>query len=72
MKLYDNWVEILRRAWSVRLMLLAGILTGIEVALPMLAPVLSGTVIPTGLFSALAGLSTAAALVARLIAQPKI
>lgn len=72
MRLYANWREILRKAWSVRFMLAAAIFTGIEAALPILQPVLDGTVIPTGLFAALSGLATSAALVARIVAQKDV
>lgn len=72
MKLYENWREILRKAWSVRFMVLAALFTGIEAALPILQPILDGTVIPTGLFAALSGLSTSAALVARIVAQQDV
>jgi hypothetical protein len=64
MKLYDNWREILRRAWSIRLMLLAGTLSGIEVALPFFADLF-----PRGLFALLSSLAVGAAFVARLVAQ---
>ncbi len=64
MQLYDNWRQILTKAWSIRLMILAGILSGIEVALPYFEDV-----IPRGIFPALSGLAVAAALVARLVAQ---
>jgi uncharacterized membrane protein len=30
MKLIDEWRDVLRKAWSLRLMLLAGLLTGCE------------------------------------------
>lgn len=33
MKLLPDWQRILRRAWSMRLMLLAGLLTGCEAVL---------------------------------------
>ncbi len=59
-----NWREVLRYAWSIRLMLLAALLSGAEVALPFFE-----YSIPTGLFAALSGLTTAAALVARFVAQ---
>lgn len=72
MKLYANWREILRKAWSVRFMLAAALFTGIEAALPILQPVLDGTVIPTGLFAALSALATSAALVARIVAQKDV
>lgn len=67
MQLYDNWREILRRAWSIRFMILAGLLTGLEVVVPLLA----GSM-PHGMFAALAGISTCAALIARLVAQKSV
>jgi hypothetical protein len=33
-KLKPNWWEVLRYAWSVRLIVLAGLLQGLEVAIP--------------------------------------
>ena len=36
MKLYDNWRFILRRSWSLRFILIAGVLSGCEVALPLI------------------------------------
>ena len=64
MQLAANWKTILRRAWSVRLMLLAALLSGAEFALPYL-----GDKVPPGVFAALGFAVTAAALVARLVAQ---
>ncbi len=64
MKLLADWREILRRAWSIRLMIVAGLLSGIEVALPFFADAM-----PRGVFAALSVLIVMAALVARLVAQ---
>lgn len=64
MKLYDNWKDIVRKAWSIRLMILAGILSGIEVILPLFVDAIA-----RGTFAALSGITVAAAFVARLIAQ---
>ena len=64
MKLYKNWREIVKKAWSVRLMLLAGILSGCEVVVPLFADTL-----PRNVFALLSGLSVTAALIARLVAQ---
>lgn len=64
MKLRDNWRQIAKRAWSVRLMVLAGLLSGVEVVLPFFAHEL-----PNGLFAALSGASVMAAFIARLVAQ---
>ena len=64
MRLSHDWRRVLRRAWSVRLMALAVLLTGLEVALPFL-----GDWIPPGRLGLLAGLVSAAALPARFVAQ---
>lgn len=66
MKLVANWRHVLRKAWSVRLILLAGVLTGIEVALPLLGDAYP---IPTGIFASLSFLVTMAAFVMRLVSQ---
>ena len=64
--LLPNWRDVLAHAWSVRLIALAAALTGLEVATPYLNEVMN---IPAGLFAALSGLCSAAALVARVFAQ---
>lgn len=64
MRLGNDWRRVLRHAWSVRLIVLAGLLSGVEVALPWLWP---GAL--DGLFGLLSSLSTAAAVAARLLAQ---
>lgn len=64
MKLISDWRQVLKRAWSVRLMILAGLLSGIEVALPLIP-----LQIEPGWFAALSAIFTAAAFVARLLAQ---
>ncbi len=66
MRLIDEWRVVLRRAWSIRLMLLAGLLSGVEVVLPLLDGVLP---IPPGIFAPLSFVAVAAAFVARVIAQ---
>ncbi len=64
MHLYDNWRDILKKAWSVRFMLLAGVLSAVEVALPFFEDHF-----PRGIFAALSGLAVGAAFIARLVAQ---
>jgi hypothetical protein len=64
MKLYDNWRDILKKAWSVRLMLLAGILSGCEIVLPFYADVF-----PRNTFALLSFLAVFAALISRIVAQ---
>lgn len=67
MKLYDNWKTIVKKAWSIRLMILAGLLSGIEVALPFFQDV-----IPRGTFAALSIFAVGGAFVARLVAQKDV
>lgn len=71
MNLVSNWRRVLKRAWSIRLMILAGLLSGIEVilSLPDIAERLDW---PQGLFAAASGLTTMAAFIARLIAQGNV
>lgn len=64
--LVHNWRQVLKRAWSVRLLLLAGLLSGLEVALPLIDGVYE---IPRGVFAALSAATVAAAFVARFLAQ---
>lgn len=64
MKFYDNWKEILRRSWSLRFIILAGILSGLEVILPFFAED-----IPRNIFAVLSFVAVAAAFIARLVAQ---
>lgn len=69
MRLVDNWRKVIKHAWSMRLMLLAGALSGAEIALPILDEFLP---IPRGVFAAGSGLVTMFALVARLTAQQSL
>lgn len=67
MQLYDNWKEILRKAWSIRLIVLAGVLSAIEVILPFFS-----NDIPRGPFAALSFIAVSGAFVARLVAQKDV
>lgn len=64
--LIRNWRKVLFRAWSQRLMLLAGLLTGAEAALPLLGGLLP---IPPGAFAAASALTCGGAFIARIMAQ---
>lgn len=64
MKLLDDWKIIFKKAWSIRLMILAGLLTGAEIVLPMFSHQ-----IPQSMFATLSFACVSAALVARLVAQ---
>ncbi|MGO4449131.1 hypothetical protein AB4Y96_09405 [Phyllobacterium sp. TAF24] len=66
MKPVHNWRGVLRCAWSIRLMILAGLLSGVEAILPLLDGVLP---IPPGIFAVLTLITVAAAFIARLVAQ---
>ena len=69
MNLIPNWREVLSRAWSVRLMLIAGLLSGLEIALPLLEGVFP---LDRGVFAALSLIFTAGAFVTRLLAQRNV
>lgn len=66
MKLLPNWRDVLHKAWSIKFMLLAAFMSWIEVVMSILQP---SNTLPPGVFAALAGVVTSAALVARLLAQ---
>ena len=67
MKLYDNWRVIVKKAWSMRLMGLAAVLSGVEVALPFFQESF-----PRGVFAGLSFTAVAGAFVARLVAQKAV
>lgn len=64
MILAAKWKKTLKKAWSIRLMIIAAILSGVEVALPFFSEA-----IPKGTFAALSFLAVSSAFVARLVAQ---
>jgi hypothetical protein len=64
MALAPNWKEIVRKAWSVRLILLAGLLSGVEAVMPFIDDAM-----PRGVFAVASLLVTGAAFVARILAQ---
>lgn len=66
MKLAPNWRAILVRAWSLRLMGLALVLTLVEAGLPYIEPL---GFVPPGLFGLVSALVIAGAFIARIIAQ---
>lgn len=66
MHLLPDWREIVGRAWSIRLALLAAVFSASEVALPFFAPF-----VPPKTMAILALIASAGAAIARVIAQPK-
>ncbi len=66
MRLLPDWRAVLRHAWSVRLIILAGLFSGAEVALPFLDGILD---VPAGVFAALSAGATCGAFITRILAQ---
>ena len=64
MKLIAEWKLILVKAWSVRLALLAAMLGGVELALPLFSDAM-----PRGWFMAASVVTSLAVTVARIVAQ---
>lgn len=65
--LLDDWRQIARRAWSIRLSIVAALFTAAEVVVPLF-----GDVLPRGLFVVLAFTASIGATVARIVAQPEM
>ena len=65
--LLPDWQRILKKAWSIRLTLLAGAFSAAEVILPLFSEV-----IPRNTFVVLAFVAIVGAAVARLVAQPEM
>jgi hypothetical protein len=69
MALKHNWRDVLLYAWSIRFIVLAGLLSAVEFILPIF---MDNPPLPRGLFALLAFVVSIGAFVARLIAQKKI
>jgi hypothetical protein len=67
MKLADDWKVILKKAWSIRLIVLAGVLSAIEVVLPFFS-----NDIPRGPFAVMSFMAVSGAFIARLVAQKDV
>ncbi len=67
MNLIPDWKIVARKAWSVRLMALASILSGCEAVLPY-----AEFVLPRGSFALLSFVIVTLALLARFVAQRDI
>lgn len=71
MMLIPDWKDVLKRAWSVRWIIAAGIFSGAEVALPAVREAVEPLgILPPGAFAVAAALASAGAVVARVLAQP--
>ncbi len=67
MTLRADWKDVVRKAWSIRMILLAAVLSAAEYIIPLFADAM-----PRGLFAGLSGLAIGGAFVARLMAQRDI
>ncbi|OKL45001.1 hypothetical protein [Pseudovibrio exalbescens] len=65
--LVADWRRVLARAWSLRLLIIAAVLQGLEAAIPYL-----GGFVPEGVMLALSFIATAGAFAARLMAQKEL
>lgn len=67
MTLYSNWKQILKKAWSIRLQVIAIALTTAQAVLPLYV-----NSFPRGVFAGLTVVVIVGAMVARLVAQGSI
>lgn len=67
MKLVPEWKRILRRAWSIRLSVIAALFAGAESIVPIF-----GDLLPRNAFAILSFVTVVGAAVSRIIAQPSL
>lgn len=67
MKLLPDWKWLIRKAWSVRLVVFSALLSGCEIILPLFVDSM-----PRNVFAALSMLAAVGAAIARITAQPKM
>lgn len=67
MKLLPEWKWLLRKAWSIRLIVLSGLLSGCEVVLPLFVDAM-----PRNIFAGLSLLAAVGSAFARVVDQPKM
>lgn len=70
-RLVENWRDILLKAWSVRLILLAGLFSGLQAALGVI-PIELIQLLPVWVWPVVTLVITAGALVSRLILQESL
>lgn len=69
MRLINDWKWVVTYAWSVRLIIVAALLSGLEVVLSVLTAMSVNPGVPAGVFAAFSGVVTFAALIARFVVQ---
>lgn len=67
MKLYSNWKDIVAKAWSIKFIILAGVLSATEVILPLFFDYFD-----RGTFAVLSFVAVSGAFVSRIVAQKDI
>ena len=67
MELLPGWKKVVRRAWSIRLSIIAALFSGAEVVLPLFVDVL-----PRNLFASLSFVAVVGMALARVVAQPRM
>lgn len=67
MKLYSNWKDIVKKAWSIKFIILAGLLSASEVILPLFFDYFD-----RGTFAVLSFIAVSGAFISRLIAQKDV
>lgn len=67
MRLYSNWKDIVKKAWSIKFIIIAGLLSATEVILPLFFDYFD-----RGTFAILSFIAVSGAFVSRLIAQKDI
>jgi len=67
MKLSPDWKQILRKAWSIRLAVLATLFSLAQVVIPIYADVL-----PRDTFAVLTAIATVGVIVARIVWQQDV
>ena len=68
MTLLPDWKAVIKKAWSVKFIAVAAVLSGLE-SVAAIAGESIARQLPTGLYAAVVGVLTALALVARVLAQ---
>lgn len=63
-ELVPHWKRVLRHAWSIRLIVVAGVLSAAEIVIPLFEDT-----IPRGWFAALSVIATIGAFVSRFVVQ---
>lgn len=67
MRLLPEWKWLIRKTWSIRLVILSALLSAVEVILPLFVDAM-----PRNLFAALSMCAAIAAGIARVTAQPQM